>query len=135
MSKIQGTQEHVPCAETWADHINNSVINELTDVTPEEAHAAVMKYRALCDADYVEAFRIGEIPWLDTADREDIARMIASDRRKAMESVMLTPEELEAILASMLDAISDDPKPDWKDSLGDAAALIELALTKAEGGE
>lgn len=83
MSKIRGMQEHVPCAETWADHINGSVINELTDVTPEEAHAAVMKYRTLCDADYIEAFRIGEIPWLDTADREDIARMIASDRRKA----------------------------------------------------
>jgi len=83
VSKIRGIQEHVPCAETWADHINGSVINELTDVTPEEAHAAVMKYRTLCDADYVEAFRIGEIPWLDTADREDIARMIVSDRRKA----------------------------------------------------
>ncbi len=83
MSKIRGIQEHVPCTETWADHINNSVLNELTDVTPEEARAAVMKYRTLCDADYVEAFRIGEIPWLDTADREDIARMIVSDRRKA----------------------------------------------------
>jgi len=83
VSKTRGIQRHVPCAETWADHINGSVINELTDVTPEEAHAAVMKYRTLCDADYVEAFRIGEIPWLDTADREDIARMIVSDRRKA----------------------------------------------------
>ena len=48
---------------------------------------------------------------------------------------MLTTEELEAILTSMIDAISDDPKPDWKDSLGDAAALIDLALTKAEEGE
>ena len=48
---------------------------------------------------------------------------------------MLTPEELEAILTSILDAISDDPQPDWKDSLGDAAALIDLALTKAKGGE
>tara|TARA_R100000808_G_C2124889_1_gene135314 strand:- start:283 stop:429 length:147 start_codon:yes stop_codon:yes gene_type:complete len=48
---------------------------------------------------------------------------------------MLTTEELEAILTSMLDAISDDPKPDWKDSLGDAAELIDLALTKTEGGE
>ena len=86
VSKIQGTQKHVPCAETWANHINGSVINELTDVTPDEAHAAVMKYRTLCDADYVEAFRIGEIPWLDSADREDIARMIASDRRKGVQS-------------------------------------------------
>jgi hypothetical protein len=48
---------------------------------------------------------------------------------------VLTKEELEAILTSILDAISDDPKPDWKDSLGDAAVLIDLALTKAEGGE
>ena len=47
---------------------------------------------------------------------------------------MLTTEELEVILTSMIDAMSDDPKPDWKDSLGDAAALIELALTKAKGG-
>ncbi len=48
---------------------------------------------------------------------------------------MLTSEDIQSILTSMLDAISNDPKPDWKDSLGDAAALIDLALTKADGGE
>ena len=48
---------------------------------------------------------------------------------------MLTPEELQAVLTSILDAISDDPKPDWKDSLGDAAVLIGLALTMGSGGE
>ena len=48
---------------------------------------------------------------------------------------MLTTEELEAILTSMIDAMSDDPKPDWKDSLGDAAVLIGLALAMGCGGE
>ena len=45
---------------------------------------------------------------------------------------MLTKEELKAILTSIDDAISDDPKPDWKDSLGDAAVLIDHAITKHE---
>ncbi len=45
---------------------------------------------------------------------------------------MLSQEKLKAILTSMLDAISDDPKPDWKDSLGDAAALVEAAFYRAE---
>tara|TARA_R100000426_G_scaffold77147_1_gene54642 strand:- start:117 stop:518 length:402 start_codon:yes stop_codon:yes gene_type:complete len=130
VSKIQGTQEHVQCAETWADHINGSVINELTDVTPEEAHAAVMKYRALCDADYVEAFRIGEIPWLDTADREDIARMIASDRRKAMEPVMRAAPDLLDALQSLLAAFDSD----FHDLML-AKMKAQAAIAKAKGGE
>tara|TARA_R110002020_G_scaffold35531_3_gene107209 strand:+ start:1877 stop:2098 length:222 start_codon:yes stop_codon:yes gene_type:complete len=45
---------------------------------------------------------------------------------------MLTKEELEAIFTSIDDAISDDPKPDWKYSLGDALVLIGHAITKHE---
>ena len=48
---------------------------------------------------------------------------------------MLTTKELKAILRSILDALSDEPQCDWKDSLVDVAALVELAITKAEGGE
>ena len=40
----------------------------------------------------------------------------------------MTKEELEAILTSILDAVSDNSQPGWKDSLWDAAALISASL-------
>ena len=50
---------------------------------------------------------------------------------------MLKYEEAKAILESMLEPLTDDPKPDWKESLGDAAHLLFEAMveSKLEGGE
>ena len=64
---------------------------------------------------------------------------------------MLKVEELDAIYMSIRDALSDDPKPDWKESLSDALDLAasaigpterqerydayELKCSKEEGGE
>ena len=47
---------------------------------------------------------------------------------------MLTTEELEAILTSILDAISDDPKPDWKDSL-DPNERVQRNGATSTGGQ
>tara|TARA_R100001594_G_C4023955_1_gene259751 strand:+ start:266 stop:820 length:555 start_codon:yes stop_codon:yes gene_type:complete len=43
---------------------------------------------------------------------------------------MLTAEEFEAVLTSMMDAISDDPEPDWKDSLADAITVLVCRYTE-----
>lgn len=42
-------------------------------------------------------------------------------------------EAAEAALRSMKDAVSDDPHPDWRDSLADAIDCVEAALQKAKG--
>lgn len=93
-------------AAAWAAQINNSIINDLTDVTAEQAAQAVAKYRSECDADYIDAFKIGVSPVLDSDDREAIARMIVADRQKAAAA----PAMLDALMevADVLMAYCDD---------------------------
>ena len=45
---------------------------------------------------------------------------------------MLKYEEAKAILESMLEACTDNPKPDWKDSLGAAAYSLFEAMVDSE---
>ena len=48
---------------------------------------------------------------------------------------MLKVEELDAIYMSIRDALSDDPKPDWKESLSDALDLVAGAIGPTERQE
>lgn len=48
---------------------------------------------------------------------------------------MLKVEELDAIYMSIRDALSDDPKPDWKESLSDALDMVAGAIGPTERQE
>ena len=48
---------------------------------------------------------------------------------------MLKVEELDAIYLSISDALSDDPKPDWKESLSDALDIVSAAIGPTERQE
>ena len=65
----------------WAWFVNDSVCNELTDVTPAEAEDAMHAFRMYKGIDYTEKWLKKQ--HLDTEDREELARIITQRRQIA----------------------------------------------------
>ena len=66
-----------PNAYDWAWSINNSAANELTSVTPTQADEAMTELIARRGERYAVKFGLRTRLFLDTEDREDLARIIS----------------------------------------------------------
>ena len=68
-------------AAHWAWMINDSVTNDLTDVTPQVAAEAMRRHRQRRGEAYALAFRL-DAKWIDSDDREALARDIINERNR-----------------------------------------------------
>lgn len=60
--------------------INNSVTNDIIDATAQETQAAMMALIANKGSGYAAAFNLPDCKWIDSEDREELARIIATNR-------------------------------------------------------
>tara|TARA_S200002703_G_scaffold129194_1_gene116182 strand:- start:665 stop:883 length:219 start_codon:yes stop_codon:yes gene_type:complete len=66
-------------AAHWAWMINVSICNPITDATASEAAAAMRTHKRDKGATYAREFRL-DAKWIDSDDREALARIIQSSR-------------------------------------------------------
>ena len=69
-------------ATHWAWMVNDSVCNTITDATAAEAQHAMTLLMQSKGADYCRAFGLGANKWIDSEDREDLARFIQQSRKE-----------------------------------------------------
>jgi hypothetical protein len=65
-------------AAHWAWMINDSICNDLTNVTAQQASDAMQALIAYKGADYARTFGLPSRKWIDSSDREWLAYFIAS---------------------------------------------------------
>ena len=68
-------------ATHWAWMVNDSVCNTVTDATAAAAQDAMRLLTRSKGADYCYAFGLGATKWIDSEDREDLARLIQQTRK------------------------------------------------------
>ena len=79
---LRGTANMEKLATHWAWMVNNSVCNTVTDATAADAQDAMTLLMRLKGADYCSAFGLGAKKWIDSEDREDLARLIQQTRKE-----------------------------------------------------